>query len=200
MGRQKIVLTAQQEEWLKTYFPCTTNEECAKELGMSRSAVIRFARQFGLEKTPEFMYKMQCANFRKATAIISLRGYPPKGYIVPESEKYRYKKGESIRQRLGEERDKERIRKARESLIATRKRERARVTFGLEQKTKLKVISQPREKISARYWLRKRGYIVDDDARIVYYTDSTIRGKIAERNHSKWWRFEPLPVTKTISQ
>ena len=197
---KKIVLTTEQEAWLIENYPNTTNADVIRHLGISANVMHRFAQALGLKKTPEFMYKMQCANFRKATVLNSLRGYPPKGYIVPKSEEYRYKKGESMRQRLGEERDKERLRKAHEALRATRKREKARVAFGLEQKTNLKVVSQPREKIYARYWLRKRGYIVDDDARVAYYTPDTRRGKIAEERHSKWWSFQPFQELKIANQ
>ena len=119
--------------------------------------------------------------------------YPPKGYIIPRSEEYRFQPGVSIRQRLGAKRFAEIRKRAAESWKQTFKKEKARATFGLEQHTCLRVIRQPREKVALRHYLKRRGYIVDDDKRIAYYTDSTQRGKRIEAKPQQWYKFRPLP-------
>ena len=80
----------------------------------------------------------------------------------------------------------------------TYKSERARAVWGFEQRTKMRVIRQPQAKIQLRYYLKKRGYIVDDAARIVYYTEATKRGKKIEAKRQPWYKFMPLdPVNDT---
>lgn len=94
--------------------------------------------------------------------------------------------------RLGEERNKQRIAKIQASRTKTWKSERARATFGLPQRTKFRVIPQPRRKVELRWYLKSRGYIVDDVKRIVYYDENTRRGKRIEEKPQRWYKFEQL--------
>ena len=124
--------------------------------------------------------------------------YPPKGHKIPGSEKYQFKPGETCRDRIGAKREAERIRKSVETRKQTYKSERARAVWGFDQRTKLRVIKQPQAKIQLRYYLKKRGYIVDDDTRVVYYTDTTKRCKKIEAKPQPWYKFRPLdPVNDT---
>jgi hypothetical protein len=72
--------------------------------------------------------------------------------------------------------------------------ERARALFGLEQKTRLRVKKQPLKKIQTRYYLRKRGYIIDDPAFVAYYDENTRRAlKIEARpKQQRYYDFKPL--------
>ena len=195
----KITLTEKQEKWLKKHFLHTKNAEIAEKLGISESAVHRFARALGLKKSRQYMVKCQRETADAAKKSHRLNGtYPPKGYIIPGSEKHRFKQGETCRDRIGAKREAERIRKSAATRKQTYKKEKARVIFGLEQRTKIKILQQPKEKILLRYYLKKRGYIVDDDARIVYYTDTTKRGQKIEAKQQPWYKFRPLePVNDT---
>lgn len=193
-----MAITEKQEKWLKNHFLHTKNAEVAERLGISESSVHRLARALGLKKSRQFMVKCQREATKAANSSHLLNGtYPPKGYIIPRSEQYRFKKGETSRDRLGAKRENERIRKSAESRKQTYKSEKARAVFGLEQRTRLKVIKQPREKILLRYYLKKRGYIVDDKLRIAYYTDSTKRGKRIENKEQLWYKI--LPQKSIIS-
>lgn len=191
----KIKLTDKQEKWLIRHYLHTKNEEIALKLGISETAVHRFARALGLKKSRQYMVKCQraTADAAKRSHLIN-NTYPPKGYKIPGSEKYQFKPGKSCLDRLGPKREVQRIQRAVESRKKTYKSERARAIWGLERQTKLKVLRQPREKILLRYYLKKRGYIVDDAAFKVYYTDATKRGKRIEAKKQPWYKFYPLSM------
>lgn len=195
----KITLTEKQENWLKRHFMHTKNAEIAQKLGISETAVHRYARAFGLKKSRQFMVKCQRATADAAKLSHRINGtYPPKGYLIPGGEKHRFRPGETCRDRIGAKREAERIRKSAETRKRTYKAERARAVFGLPQQTKLRVIPQPPAKIQLRYYLKRCGYIVDDKARIAYYTDATKRGKRIEAKPQPWYKFMPLePVNDT---
>lgn len=190
----KIVLTERQEKWLINHFKHTKNAEISAKLNISERSVLCIARRLGLHKSRQFMARCQQEAAAAANRSNRINGtYPPKGYIIPRSEEYRFQPGVSIRQRLGAKRFAEIRKRAAESWKQTFKKEKARATFGLEQHTCLRVIRQPREKVALRHYLKRRGYIVDDDKRIAYYTDSTQRGKRIEAKPQQWYKFRQLP-------
>ena len=197
----KIILTEKQENWLKKHFLHTKNAEIAEKLGISETAVHRFARALGLKKSRQYMVKCQRETAEAAKKSHRINGtYPPKGYKIPGREKYQFKPGETCRDRIGAKREAERIRKSVEKRKHTYKSERARAVWGFEQRTKLRVIKQPQAKIQLRYYLKKRGYIVDDDMRIVYYTDTTQRGKKIEAKPQPWYKFRPLDTVNDTGE
>lgn len=186
MGRtEKIILTPKQERWLTAHFKHTKNQECAERLGISLRSVVRIARSLGLAKSRQFMAKCQHETAEAAQRSHRLNGtYPPKGFRIPKSDVGRFKPGVSSRDRLGAKREDERIRKSAESRRATIKRERARILFGLEQRTKLKLFSNPK-KIQYRYELRQRGYLIARGASEAYVGPDTQRSPIVETNARK---------------
>lgn len=188
----KITLTEKQEKWLILHFKNTKNAEIAQKLGISTRAVNRFAQRLGLKKTKQFMTKCQRETAAAAKRSHLRNGtYPPKGYKIPKSEQYQFKPGEKPVDRIGKRREAARIQKCVESRKQTYKEERARSIFGLERKTKLRVIKQPQAKIQLRYYLKKRGYIVDDTARVAYWNQNTKRGRIIEAKPQPWYKFMP---------
>lgn len=187
MGKTvKIVLTPRQERCLTNHFKHTKNSECAERLGISLRSVVRFARKLGLAKSRQFMVKCQ-RETAEAAKISHLRNgtYPPKGFRIPKSEIGQFKPGVSCRQRIGAKRDAERLRKSVESRRATIKRERARITWGFEQRTKLKLVGNPKKR-QYRYELRKRGYQVARGASEAYITSDTKRSSEVEKNARKY--------------
>lgn len=188
---QKIELSEKERKWMEIHFKHTKNADIAKRLGISESSMHRFAREMGLTKTRHFMKKCQSDATAAAKASHLANGtYPPKGFIIPRCEEFRFQKGVTPRQRLGKKRDLERIRKATQSREATRRKEKARVYFGLPQKTKLKVVKSSREHIRLRWYLKNRGYILDDDERVSYWTDDTRRSPRLEKRNDSWYTFE----------
>lgn len=191
MGYNKrIVLTPKQEAYLIKHFKHTHNADLAEKLGISETSLHRFARKLGLTKTRQFMRKCQ-ADTAHAAKVSHLRHgtYPPKGYIIPRSEEFRFKPGEKPVDRLGEKKNAERIRKSKESRAKTWRYEHARFIFGVPRKTKLRVVQQPRQKILDRSYLKKRGYILDEDARVAYWTENTMRSTRLEARPVRFYKF-----------
>jgi len=190
----RIELTPAQEAWLRKHFKHTKNAEIAERLGISETSVHRFARKWGLTKTKQFRRKVQ-ADVAAAAKASHLRNgtYPPKGYIIPGSEAYRFKPGESMKSRIGTRRWKQACAKAQASRAKTFRWERARRTFGVPQKTKLKVFQQPRQRILDRCYLKKRGYIIDEQNFIAYWTPETQRATRLEARPKRYYRFEKHP-------
>ena len=188
----KIILSEEEEQWLIAHYPYTKNKEVAEKLGISYRSVVRFASRLGLKKTKQFLGECQNEAWQAACRSYDINGHPLKGGTIPNSERIRFKKGVSSVERLGEEKERQRLEKSRVSRMKTLKREKARVIFGLPQRTKLKVVSQPREKITLRYYLKKQGYILDEQKRIAYYDENTKRGKRIESKPQMWYKFQPL--------
>lgn len=190
---KKIELDEKELRWLDKHFMHTINEECAAHLGISMRSVVRIARKRGLKKSRQFMRKCQRATADAAKASHLRNGtYPPKGFVIPNREATAFKKGETPLQRLGKRKNDERIRKATDSRERTRKSERARATFGLPQRTRLRVIPVPTAKINLRWYLKSRGYMLDEKKGIAYYDENTKRGKRIESKPQRWYSFQEL--------
>lgn len=171
-----IILTDQQEAWLQKHFKHTKNEDVAKKLGVSLRSVNRLAERRGLIKSRQFIKKCQEESTAKMNKIMLERGlYPPKGYVIPRSEEFRFKKGEKPIDRLGAKRDAERIARCAQSRKETFRLERARALYGLPRQTKLKVVQRPRKQVYIRYYLRKLGYTVERGSNVAYYNNQTKR-------------------------
>ena len=190
----KIVLTPEQESWLKKHFKHTKNDDIARRLGISVRSVNRIAGDLGLKKSRQFMQKTQQNAANKANESHRRNGtYPPKGYIIPRSEEFRFRKGERPIDRIGKEREAERIRKGVESRNELRKLEKARALYGLPRQTKLNVVKRPRLQIQLRHYLKKHcGYIVDRGSFVFYYTDETKRSAEIESRPRTGFTFLPL--------
>lgn len=187
MGRtEKIILTERQERWLARHFKHTKNDECASRLGISPRSVVRIARSMGLSKSRQFMVKCQRATANAAARSHIMHGtYPPKGFRIPNSEAGQFKSGISNKDRLGVKRESERLRKSAESRRKTIADEKRRILFGFDQKTKLKLFSNPK-KHQYRYALRQRGYLIargGSDAKVVA---ETTRSPKVEANARKY--------------
>lgn len=172
----KHTITPAQERWLREHFRNTRNAEIAERLGISETSVHRLARLWGLTKTPRFMRKCQRATADAAKASHLRNGtYPPKGYRIPRSEEFQFRPGVSGAERLGKRKERRRVEKSAESRRRTLKEERARALFGLERRTRLRVVRLPRYVARQRYYLRSRGYVIDNGSFVVYYTPETRR-------------------------
>ena len=94
--------------------------------------------------------------------------------------KYRFRKGETGIQRLGKEKEAERLRKAHATRNETISRERMRINWGLPQRTNLRLVRQPKQWVHYRYTMKRRGYIVSRAAREIYYNENTDRSATVE--------------------
>lgn len=198
--QKKNPITEKCAAWLIKHYKHTKNDDIMDKWGISHSQLHRFAREKGLTKSSQFMKKAQ-ANTTRAAHESHLRNgtYPPKGYIIPKSREYGFKPGETSLMRLGKKREAERIAKSGESLRKTRADEQLRVRWGLPQKTKLNVKSQPRKKTYQRLYLRRRGYIIERGSNIAYYDENTRRSPTFEarrRGDKNYFYFDFKPLEK----
>lgn len=183
MGKtDKIVLTERQQKWLIRHFKNTKNDEIMARLGLTHSTLHRFARELGLKKTTQFMHKCLAATTEAARRANRERGWPPKGYRIPNRKGF--EKGVTPEQRFGKKKNEERIRHLTESLRKMRASEKRRALFGLPQRTKLK-IGYSRKKVSYRHSLRKRGYEIERGGRLAYVTKNTERNLKVEQRAAK---------------
>lgn len=195
MGKTvKIVLTPDQEKYLKNHYKHTKNADLSARFGISVRSVNRIAKSMGLEKSRHFIRKTQLDAANKANESHRKNGtYPPKGYVIPNREKAYFRKGEKMFDRFGPKIYAERIKNNTESVAKTRRLEKARALYGLPRQTKLNVVKRPRSQTQLRYYLKRHcGYIADRGGFIFYYTDETKRSAEIESRPRTGFTFLPL--------
>ena len=202
----KYVMTDEQKEWLCKWFPEVENTKLMEVSGMRHSTLHRFARELGLTKSVKGLHGIMkrhaklCKKINEANGYYaSLRGKQPSeacrkatvqmwqdirdgkrehpAHVMKRTNPRKYRKW---MQRKSEER-KETIRK-----------EKLRVLYGMERKTKLKCIVMckfTRRQTMHRYNALKRGYIIMEDCSEyggerynIYYDEQTERTPIFEQN------------------
>ena len=184
-------LTQEQCEWFVTNFDHTKNQELADHLGTSPQSVTRMARELGLWKTKEFMAAMQRnASEHGARANRLMGGNDGAVNLLKYGMATRFKPGTSQKDRMSAEAFAEMHRRIGESRKETFRKERVRVNWGFEQKTNLRVVRCPREKISLRYGLRKRGYEIARASNEAAISNETRRSiKMEDRAENMGIRF-----------
>lgn len=178
----EVKFTVEQEMWLEMHFPDTSNADCAKFCGCSPRTIVRQARRMGLAKSCEFMLASRRRGQEMAALMNRGEGNKGKENLLKHGVKYRFQKGINCLQRLGAERERERSRKAHETRNKTIKSERIRINWGFGQKTKLRLVRQPKQWVSYRNTMKRRGYIVERGSREIYYNEDTNRSSIVEQN------------------
>lgn len=132
--RPKIDWTPEMISELTRRFPVDFNKDIAADFGISWRSVVRKARELGLEKKQGFLEENRQDIVKK---LMKVRKPNPKqqgkGFVIPNSEKYRFKKGHTPRI-VWDEELKDRIHKKRNETIA---RERIRIKYGMQRLTKL---------------------------------------------------------------
>ena len=163
-------LTQEQIAYIRKNFANTPNRVLAGELGISMSAVSNIQHRYRLMKSPEHLKAMH-----RLSGLASADSWG-KIELTPE---VLAKRATSYRQTFREE--------------------KARRTFGLGQKTKIKIRICPRAKTRQSYYLRRRGYIVDEAAQMAYWTDITKRATRLENKPRKYYGFKMLDMTSELS-
>lgn len=190
--KNKITLTPEQDAWLRENFATVLNCKLADELGVSLRTVVRMARARGLVKDMSAIEGERIEKARKALkhayATKKIQLHPENGIAA------RFKPGYKARELFGEEKLAEMRRKGAETRKRTFAEERARATFGLPRRTRLRVVRQPRQKILDRCYLKRRGYIIDNANNVAYWTDETRRATFLESLPKRYFSFAPHPA------
>lgn len=174
-------LTPEQLVWFRENFDHTKNQELADRLGTSPRSVTRMARELGLWKTKEFVAAMQRnASAHGARANRLTGGNAGAANLLKYGKATRFKAGESNKDRMSAEAFADMHRRIGESRKETFRKERVRVNWGFEQKTRLRVVQCPKEKICLRNNLRKRGYEIARASNEAVITETTRRSQQME--------------------
>lgn len=174
-------LTPEQLAWFRENFDHTKNQELADVLGTSLRCITRMARELGLWKTKEFVAAMQRnASEHGARAIRLMGGNAGAVNLLKYGKEHRFKAGTSQKDRMSAEAFAEMHRRIGERRKETFRKERVRVNWGFEQKTNLRVIRCPPEKVYVRNKLRKRGYEIARASNEAVITETTRRSQQME--------------------
>lgn len=169
-------LTPEQLMWFRENFDHTKNQELADALGTSLRCITRMARELGLWKTKEFVAAMQRnASEHGAHATRLMGGNSGAANLQKYGKATRFKPDTSQKDRMSAEAFAEMHRRIGESRKETFRKERVRVNWGFEQKTNLRVIRCPPEKVYVRNKLRKRGYEIARASNEAMVTNETRR-------------------------
>lgn len=189
----KVILTPEQLQWLRDHFRDTKNRDIAEHLGCGETTIHRLARKMGLTKDPEFRAECQQGAADAAQKWWRTTGqYLPRKGLPEHLRQYQFQAGEKPWMRCGDEKWKEAVRTGSEKRAKTFREEKARRYFGLPQRTRLRVAKQPREKICARWYLKKHGYIIDDTNCVAYWTEDTKRCPRLEAAPRRYYYFKPI--------
>jgi hypothetical protein len=208
-GCQRVkawVLTDEQREWLCKWYPEEENSRLMKASGMSCSTLHRFAREFGLTKSPKGIKrikKRQAAHIKRVCEkngyYDSIRGKQPSEACRKATAQMWQDIREGKREhpaRIMKRKNPSKYRKWMEHKSEARKetvrKERRRVLYGMERKTRLKCIvmcKYTQSQTSHRYNALRRGYIVMEDCTEqggerynIYYDEQTERSALFEKN------------------
>lgn len=176
------------EDYLRAHYAETKNEALLAELGMPPNAyrtMRRLASSLGLKKSAAFMAACQREGVSKARDV--LRGVGNAGRKNLElGARYRYKPGETCVQRLGEEGERRRLAKSHATRNETIRKERMRIRWGLEQRTRMKLVSEDRRATTLRHNLKVHGYEIPcRGSKTIYYTNHTRRSALMETHAAK---------------
>lgn len=205
-NHRRIDLNNDQREWFAHYYPKIENERLSKAMGISIESVRVQARQLGLEKSEA---GLRAIRRRQAKAMAKTnhkngcydrkRGHAPSEATL-EGNRRRW---EETRQGLRDspvtmlrkhhpKRYQAAMEKKRQERKESIRKEKMRIIYGLERKTRLKVVVMKpytRSQLHHRHSALQRGYLLDEDCSegqpgryVIYYDDETQRSKLFERN------------------
>jgi hypothetical protein len=206
-NHREVILNEEQEAWLVRWYPVTENNRLAKAMGVSMDTMRNYAHRLGCEgKSEAGMAAIRKRQGKAAAKTNERNGCYDRKRGKPVSEATRaglLKRWQDVREgrRLSPmEELKQRDPKAyaenmqlkselRKEMI---RKEQRRVIYGMERKTKLKMIvmkKYTRSQLHHRCNALKRGYLLDMDCSegqpgryVIYYDDDTQRSARFEAN------------------
>lgn len=192
---KKTIWTEERIETLRQRYSKESNENLAKRLGISPRTLVREAKELGIYKpTPVtkttdidvVVKELYSTHSQREIAEMTHTSCSTIKRMVNDlGLKHTKEEDSQIRSRL------------RKKLIRS---ERARITFGLEQKTNIKLVSNP-SRIRLRTKLKSDGYIVMRDCMTIYYPPELKRHLTREENGRKLGLdFAPWSVPAVINK
>ena len=175
-SNNRIEWTDERIAVLQQYYNVESNEKVAERLGISTRTLTRKAKELGLRKSRAIT---------KSTGLDDVVRELHPDHSISEIAREVHTSTRTIQRivnRLGLSRTKEQDSKLR-SRIRTKllKSERARIVFGLDQRTNIKLVTNP-AKIRLRTKLKGEGYIVFRGNATIFYPMELKRHLIQEKN------------------
>ena len=201
----RLVLNDEQRSWLCQWFPTIENKRLAKAMGISLYKIHCFARELNLTKSEEGLRaikqrqtKAMAKTNHKNGCYDRKRGHPPSEATM-EGLRRRWEKiraglqelPQDIAKRKHPRKWKASLKKRSENRKEMMRKEKRRIIYGLERKTKLNAVMTPykRSQRHHRCSALKRGYLLDMDCSegqpgryVIYYDDETQRSAKFEAN------------------
>ena len=199
-------LNDEQRKWLCKWFPTTENKRLAKAMGIGQHKLLCFARELGLTKSEAGLRtikrrqaKAMAKANRKNGCYDRKRGHAPSEATL-EGNRRRWEEVRAGLRELPQDTAKRKhpkkwkasLKKRSENRKEMISKEKRRIIYGLERKTKLKVvvmIPYTRSQLHHRCNALKRGYLLDMDCSegqpgryVIYFDDKTERSERFERN------------------
>lgn len=203
---RRKVLNNEQLAWLRRWFPVTENNRLAKVMRISEQKLRDFAVENGLKKTAAGIKAIKRRQTKAMVKTNNLNGCYDRKRGQPVSEATRdgnrrrweeYRAGlrelpQDTAKRKHPKKWKASLKKRSENRRELIEKEKRRIIYGLERKTKIKVVVMKpytRSQSHHRYCALKRGYLLDEDCRegqpgryVIYYDDETERSEKFEQN------------------
>lgn len=183
-------LTEAQTQWIIKHYKHTKNNDIMMRFGIGQSTLHRLARKHGLKKSKQFARKVQRENAELGFAVCQEYGiYQQSAEYAREQWRQRkergercgFKPGQSNKDRMSPRKFKKMMDSIHQKRRQSIRKDRLRIKWGLEQKTRMRLVSGGKTRVSQRYAMRKRGYIVPRGSNVAYYTDDTVRNLAAEK-------------------
>lgn len=200
------VLTAEQEAWLRKWYPITENKILMELSGMTHGKLHRLAREMGLSKSAtgiKRIRKRQAAHIKRVCEsngyYASIRGKAPSEATLQGVRRLWQDVREGKREhpaQIMKRQNPRRYRKWLENKSASRKaqmrKELLRLQYGLKRETNLPgvvLVPYTKRQVDHRYHALKRGYIVAEDCSEqsgdrynIFYDQATTRSARFEQN------------------
>ena len=193
MYRQSIIWTTAMVDFLLDHYKETNNASLAERLGISLSCLRRKLHELGLRKCPVTKAMTMADTVRRLysshshSEIAQLTGIPTRTVSRIVKKHHLNRTSDNARQIRS---------RSRKSII---KREKARVLFGLPQKTSIKVVGNKR-RVVLKSILKSCGYLVIPGHNTLYYNEELKRRPIRESNGQKLGlRFQPMSAYPAAS-
>jgi hypothetical protein len=201
----RLVLNDEQRAWICQWYPVTENKRLAKAMGISLYKLHCFALELNLTKSEEGLRaikhrqtKAMAKTNHKNGCYDRKRGHAPSDATI-EGLRRRWEKiraglqelPQDIAKRKHPRKWKASLKKRSENRKEMVRKEKRRIIYGLERKTKLKAVMTPykRSQRHHRCSALKRGYLLDMDCSegqpgryVIYYDDETQRSAKFEAN------------------
>jgi hypothetical protein len=202
-GVKTYYLTPEVEAHFIRLFPVTLNRDMMRIFGISFVTMQRFKRQLGLTKNKKVIIRKQAEVCKKVCEengyYDSIRGKAPSEATTEGTRKMWQEIREGKREhpafvmkRINPKKYQQWMEKKRKERRETIRKEKLRMLYGLERKTKLKtIVMNPytRSQTHRRHNALKRGYLLDEDCSegspgryVIYYDDETQRSAKFEAN------------------